>query len=201
MVLPESISEKLNKAGVTNMPYDVTIKGWMFEEELQIVENLAKEVPKNGVIVEVGSLFGRSAICWAMSADPTATVYCYDPFYTAIQDQEGNYLDSWQVFQENTSKFNNIVPVRGHCPQETQYVDSRLIDVFFIDALHKNPTDWDIIEHFLPYIKPGGIIAGHDYSYPPEILFPDVNDNVARLEEMNNNKAVLNYTLWYLRKL
>lgn len=182
------------------MPYDLNIRGWMFENELQVIELLARKVPEYGVIVEVGSFCGRSTTCWALSAPKTSSIYCYDCFYESLQDDLGEYCNTWEIFKKNTEKFTNVVPYRGFCPDETKYYDSRPIDVFFIDAVHKNPTDWNIIEHFLPFVKVGGIIAGHDYSHPPDMIFPDVNENVARLEEMYENKAHIDCTLWYLTK-
>ena len=41
------------------MAYNKDILGWMTEHELQIIEKLAQRVPNEGLIVEVGSMFGR----------------------------------------------------------------------------------------------------------------------------------------------
>ena len=185
------------------MPYNLDVKGYMYESELKVIEVLAKSAQENGVIVEVGSYCGRSTMAWVMSCDPSVTIYCFDPFYEHLQDDQGNLCNTWEEFQFNTKNFKNIIPVRGTVPDQIGYTDSRLIDIFFIDAAHKNPEDWNIIQHFLPFVKPGGIVAGHDYSpylneYP--INFPDVNLNVHRLEEMFNQKAKVTTTLWYLIK-
>ena len=115
------------------MPYNLEIDGWMNENELQNIERLARTVPANGVIVEIGSWKGRSAAAWAASADPSVTVYCFDPFY------------KWDEFVENTAQFTNIVPVKGMVPIECTYTDTRKIDICFIDAGHWNPDDWKII--------------------------------------------------------
>ena len=189
------------------MPYNLEIDGWMNENELQNIERLARTVPANGVIVEIGSWKGRSAAAWAASADPSVTVYCFDPFY------------KWDEFVENTAQFTNIVPVKGMVPIECTYTDTRKIDICFIDAGHWNPDDWKIIEHFLPFIAANGYIGGHDYT-PYSVAaargfegprhgldYPDVNTNVHRLEEMFNQKAVAGKTgtglynkCWWLKK-
>ena len=111
--------------------------------------------------------------------------------------------NTWQEFQTNTADFKNVTPVRGTVPDQIGYTDPRPIDIFFIDATHNNPGDWDIIQHFLPFVKSGGIVAGHDYSPYINIhgvSFPDVNLNVHRLEEIFNQKAKVTTTLWYLVK-
>jgi predicted O-methyltransferase YrrM len=173
------------------MAYDLNIEGWMSENELQVIEQLALIPQNNGVVAEVGSWMGRSAVCWAMTAHPSTTIYCFDPF---------NRLDK---FVENTSQFKNIIPVKGLVPSQAVYTDPRPIDVFFVDSDHKNPNEWEVIKHFLPFVRTDGIIAGHDYTVyrkntPP--TFPDVNLNVHRLEEMFNQKARIIDKLWYFRK-
>ena len=134
------------------MAYDLNIEGWMTEAELQVIEQLALIPQNNGVVAEVGSWMGRSAVCWAMTAHPSTTIYCFDPF---------NRLDK---FVENTSQFKNIIPVKGLVPSQAVYTDPRPIDVFFVDSDHKNPNEWEVIKHFLPFVRTDGIIAGHDYT-------------------------------------
>ena len=173
------------------MSYNLEIEGWMHKVELQAIEQLATCVPANGVIVEVGSWCGRSAVAWAASADPSVTVFCFDPFYR------------WDDFVKNTEQFSNIVPVKGIVPSESVYEDPRKIDIVFIDASHSNPNDWEIISHFLPFIKPGGYITGHDYTIyrnQQGIDYPDVNLNVHRLEELFDQKAKIIDSIWCLKK-
>jgi hypothetical protein len=120
-----------------------------------------------------------------------------------LTDHEGNPCNTWEEFQKNTAEFKNIITIRGLTPNDAKYADQRPIDIYFIDASHRNPDDWDIIEHFLPFIKSGGIVAGHDYTlYNTGCLmtFPDVNQNVHRLEEMFNQKAKITSRFWYLVK-
>ena len=173
------------------MSYNLEVDGWMHEEELQVIERLASYVSANGVIVEVGSWLGRSAVAWATSSKPSVTVYCFDPFHR------------WDEFVKNTEQFSNIIPVKGLVPSESVYEDPRKIDMFFIDASHSNPSDWEIISYFLPLVKPGGYIVGHDYTpyYIAKGLdYPDVNLNVHRLEEMFDQKARINNRLWWFKK-
>ena len=52
---------------------DITARGFMTLQELEQIANWAKEVPENGVIVEVGSYVGRSACAWAMAQSSSKT--------------------------------------------------------------------------------------------------------------------------------
>lgn len=61
-----------------------------------------------------------------------------------------------------------------------------MIDIFFLDAEHANPSDLLNIEYFLPLIKPGGLLCGHDYG---DARYPDIMINIKMLEERLNQKV------------
>lgn len=181
------------------MAYNKNILGWMQPIDLGHIELLSAQVPKNGIIVEVGSYMGRSSYCWASSADPTVTVYCIDIF-PEFEDLKHSIPDDvceelgipksgiynfFEAFKENTKDCKNIKMIRGNSPWGISY-DESLIDLFFLDAGHSNPNDWDNLEYFRTYVKPGGIIAGHDYYLEG---FPDVVENVHKLEQIYNTRA------------
>lgn len=185
------------------MPYNNTIMGWMPENDLKALEQLAKHVPSNGTIVEIGSYMGRSSVCWAMTA-PDTKIICIDVFYDyeipsivnipdEIAEQFCNpkYNHTYNIYREflkNTEQFKNIVPIIGTCPEVT-YNDGE-IDLLFLDATHTNPSDWDILTDLVPKIKVGGIVSGHDYGHQ----FPDVTQNVYRLEQILGKQRTLHFT-------
>jgi hypothetical protein len=69
--------------------------------------------------------------------------------------------DFYPQFQENTKDIPNIIPVPNLCPwfPYSRYVD-KPADIFFIDAAHKNPNDWEIIVFALKNLKSGGLLCG-----------------------------------------
>lgn len=150
--------------------YNLDIPGHMTEIELQEIERLAAQVPANGLIVEVGCLYGRSTYAWASSCDHSVKVLVIDTFY----DGEAQIKE----FNNNTLGMNNIEIICGYAPDQCAYPGYE-IDLLFIDASHDNPNDLAIIEYFLPFMKKGGILSGHDYHE----TFPDVITNVRMLEE------------------
>jgi predicted O-methyltransferase YrrM len=184
------------------------IMGWMLPDDLNALSHLAKMVPSGGIIVEVGSMFGKSAVSWATYSN-ASKIYCVDTFledYNVIHDipdeicEELNFPISGvthnilKIFTENTKSYSNIIPIRGYSPGNIVIPEEK-IDLFFLDASHTNPNDWENIQYFLPMIKVGGIISGHDYD---SILFPDVVENVARLKEMMKGDVSLykDSTVW-----
>lgn len=159
--------------------YDLNIDGFMEKSELIQIEKWAEEVPKNGVIVEVGSYKGRSSYAWAKSCDPSVTVYCFDKFDNG-QEQE---------FINNTKNIPNIIPFKATVPYRMNGWILQPIDIFFLDGAHKNPDDIGAINYFLPLIKKGGLICGHDY-YPNETTSPNINHNVKTLEKRLNQSVI-----------
>lgn len=160
--------------------YDLNIDGFTSEHDLMQIEKWASSVPKNGVIVELGSYKGRSSYAWAMSCDSSVTVYCLDIFMEHFIDE----------FIQNTKDIKNIKPIQCHIPLTYgKWVDQE-IDIFFLDGNHSNPDDIEAINHFLPLIKKGGVICGHDY-YPhrddPDAMV--IIDNIKILEERLNQKV------------
>lgn len=188
------------------MAYNNEILGYMHEHELNVLEQFAYTVPKGGKIVEVGSFLGRSSVCFALSA-PEATVYCVDEFsdkdwicHININSDGDNYIEAKcpifgqayntkKEFLKNTQHIPNIVQIQGYSPHQIIYENGE-IDLFFLDAGHQNPNDWDNICYWVPLVKSGGIICGHDYSHE----FPNVIQNVHRLETILGKQAKLHFS-------
>lgn len=185
------------------------VVGFMRDVELEVLSELALRVPKNGVIVELGSMFGRTAVNWATHADKSVTIICIDEFSDEEQfydvsfpedptrPKENQYYRTYELFLENTKSYENIKHFRGKCPYQIEYTGEP-IDLLFVDLGHVNPSDWDSIEYFSKWLTPNHILCGHDYIPEVPDLMPDVIENVKRLE-IKYNKPVVRYpetTLW-----
>jgi hypothetical protein len=70
------------------------------------------------------------------------------------------------------------------------------IDIFFLDAAHCNPSDIEYINYFTNFIKPGGMIIGHDYNTLGHS--PDIMANIKLLEERYNKPVTVSEgtSLW-----
>jgi predicted O-methyltransferase YrrM len=194
------------------MPYNKDVVGWMQIGDLDVLEQLASSVPENGTIVEVGSLFGRSSVCLAMSARKSVRIQCIDRFPSNCCNTHGHsdevcrehgwplhnvVYDAAEEFRKNTKDYPNIEMIIGTAPDRIpNYQPPENIDLLFIDADHTNPGDWANLCYFVPKVRVGGIIAGHDYNS----IFPDVVTNVARLETILETTATHGScsTLWYM---
>jgi len=150
------------------------------------MEAVAKLVPRDGVVVEVGSYLGRSSWAWAKSVDPSVTVYCCDPW-------DGYRGSSRELFASHTSDCPNIVALQGYSPQDFRDWD-RPIDLYFEDAVHRNPVLRENLDFWTGFLKPGGIVCGHDYLGK----FPDVVKEAHALGERLGCRLLHVESFWCL---
>ena len=177
---------------------NLSIPGQMSAEELQRLARLARTVPPNGCIVEIGSLFGLSSWTLAKNAHSTVTVYCIDPWVRQpwmlpIEESAGQTL-SFETFRTNTSGIRNIIPLRGYSPRDFAGWQ-RQIDLIFEDSVHTNPLLHQNLTFWTRFLRPGGIICGHDYCDE----FPDVKAEADRLAASLGERPEVRGTLWSLR--
>lgn len=179
--------------------YNKSIPGWLSEWDMIALTRLSSSRREGATIVEVGSMHGKSAYCMATSA-PWTNLFCYDLWpRTGILGPDGvTRGNNIELFRAYTSMCPNITPIQINSIDDIQWDTSKPIDLMFLDAAHTNPSDWEMIEYWLPKIAPGGIIAGHDY-YTEEIHkvvhYPDINENVLRLEKMLGHPVMLAHKL------
>lgn len=147
-----------------------TVTGLIGNIDMRIIGMLAKKVPSNGTIVEVGSFLGKSTVTWAENCDPSVTVYAIDTFtnfdvdISSLVNHDGSDIGSFEeVFKKNTKPYDNIIMVKGESPYDMNDWDKK-IDLVFLDASHtdeKNITDdlhfWD------KHLSENGILCGHDF--------------------------------------
>ena len=160
--------------------------------------------------VEIGSLHGRSSYEISKAINK-GVLYCidnwggYDSYCDRFSDSEIKKLNyppkgslcTLEFFLENTKDCKNIITIKGNSPNVVKNWDKQ-VDFVFLDAMHKNPSDWDNIEFWISKIKSGGLLSGHDY-FPKRNQWPDVHDNVIRLEKQLGKKVInpQNTSIWY----
>ena len=187
------------------------VPGLSNNKDLDIVYEWARTVPENGIIVELGSFFGRTAVAFAEGAYSSVKIYCIDYFDEWLSHfcendapggsfwEVGKVYNKEQEFLKNTKDYKNISPLKLKEGQIVYPYDKESIDILFVDALHKNPSDITNIMFFKKFVKRGGMICGHDYY--EDKRFPDVGMNISILEKMFNTTATLykGSSMWSIR--
>lgn len=145
---------------------------------------LAKRVPENGVIVEIGTYKGGSAICLAKGTK--ARVYAVDPHQRSKKFKAGpeNFpKNSLPYFNKNIKKFgvkDKISPIIKTSAQAAKKWD-KPINLLWLDGDH----DYEAVrKDFLlweKYLVTNGIIALHDTCRSKNIC-PITNTYIPKLE-------------------
>lgn len=169
------------------------IPGWMTEPELLW---LAQEASKHNTIVEVGSWLGRSTK--AVAVMTPGKVFAVD-FWEGGGDYgcyapELSKVGPFGVFK----KFHqNLLPeiMEGRCvPIVSKSLPASKLfkqaDMVFIDADHHYACVMNDILAWLPCVRSGGILCGHDYGP----LNPDV---IRAVDELLPHRIVApGTTIW-----
>ena len=154
------------------------IPGWMDRDEL---EWLATHAAQSSKIIEVGCWMGRST---RALADATAgTVWCVDS-WTGTQGSQiaktkrGTLIATNQmlkpgIFAAFVANLSDHIST-GHVqvlPARSMFSVQILrclapFDVVFLDGDHAYASIAREITDFRPLVRPGGILAGHDYGNP-----------------------------------
>lgn len=146
----------------------------------ELYDKIYNDLPDNGIFIELGTFLGKSASYFAQKikeGNKEVTFATIDNF-TAMPDSwigvakyqmEIQGLTQRQVLEQNLKdlKLNKYVGIIDNDTVEaSKEYPNGLIDAVFIDADHSYEAVKADIEAWLPKIKPGGIIAGHDIDFP-----------------------------------
>lgn len=148
-----------------------TPEGWFTYPELY--REFVQKLPNDSVFVEVGSWKGKSmAFLGVEVINSGKSVRCYavDTWEGSSEHTEDPWIKSnklFHLFVSNTNKVSSVViPIRLPSMEASKKFDSNSIDVVFIDACHDYGCVKEDIRAWLPKVKTGGIISGHDYYLP-----------------------------------
>lgn len=156
-----------------------SIPGWFNFEDLYMD---MVQTHKTGVFVEVGAWLGKSTAYMAqlLRDNPECMVDFYavdtwkgsagDPAFASELEKHGG--DVYGAFVENMEKCgvrDFVIPLRITSVEAAANFGDRSLDFVFIDAAHDYDSFSADLRAWLPKVKVGGMIAGHDHSHPPII--------------------------------
>lgn len=164
------------------IPRTMTLEG------LEYLGRLAQQVPENGLIVEVGPLFGSSTWVLAKNSHPSVKVISIDTWepqkwIDKVEEKfPGCVPFSKDAFLHYVSDCDNVEAIQGWSPQVMKDFDG-MIDLFFDDATHGDPGFSESLEFYVPKIRANGIVCGDDFAYG----WPDI---VKRVNELADSWGV-----------
>lgn len=140
-----------------------------FFDFADLYDQIAAEVRDGATLVEVGSFLGRSACYLGDSLKANgkkATLLCVDTWPALYSEGLHSTIEgTFDIFYANVRQaglLDTIVPIRTRSTHAAGFIRNDL-DFVFIDAAHDYENCKADIVAWLPKVRSGGTIAGHDF--------------------------------------
>ena len=172
------------------------IQGWFSFPNLY--KAFVEHFPKDSHFVEVGAWLGKSASFMAVEINNSKKDIKFDcvdtwggsedllnedgllKFDWTKHDENGKLLwkqdflmtpdELYEKFLENVKPVKHVInPIKMESIEASKLYKDASLDVVFIDGAHDFDNVQNDIKAWLPKVKVGGYIAGHDYSWDPEV--------------------------------
>lgn len=144
-----------------------TIDGWFLDCQTPLAYSLTANLPPNSTLIEIGSYKGKSTCCFLFS-NPTLKVEAIDIFTGSEEHQEIlKGKSTLEDFKKNLSSKNFLNRVNiniGKSEDLFNNFKNESIEALFIDGAHDYENVKKDIINYLPKLRRGGLIFGHDYS-------------------------------------
>lgn len=141
-----------------------------------VYSNMVKRFDSGSRFVEVGCWKGKSTSYMAVeiaNSGKNIDFFCVD-----------NWVDRevHEIFTSNMSNLTDYyIPIKCNSLDAANKFDDGSLDFVFLDASLNYAGVKNDIHSWIPKIKPGGILAGHDYYVDGVNWFPEVKDAVDEL--------------------
>jgi len=130
--------------------------------------DLIKELGDNSekTMIEIGSFVGESTVLFAQSFKKVIAV---DPFLEGYDPKDPtSYLfefkNVYETYLGRTSPYSNIQTITMTSDDAVNILNEDMFDFVYIDGLHTYDGVKTDITNYLPLVKEGGVIGGHDYT-------------------------------------
>jgi cephalosporin hydroxylase len=185
--------------------YDTIGENWFSYADFY--KTMVSLFPDGSHFVEVGSWKGRSAVCMMVeiiNSGKKIHFECVDEWkYVPTTEQPVSSQEEfdrvYEEFLHNISSVRDLVGtvgiIRLDSAMASALYENESVDFVFLDAAHHYENVLSDIESWLPKIKKGGIIAGHDYF---TICHPGVKKAVDEMFE-DRVKFIPKQNVWFLK--
>lgn len=138
--------------------------GYLDRSEVDFLMELARSLPDNPVVINIGAGHGTSGISF-MDARGDLTLYTID-----VNDYPNPY--GGLVNERNAFEICGFIgqarhhQIHGKSQDVGKSWTGGKVDMVFVDGDHSLPAITGDVENWLPHVKPGGIMVFHDYRTP-----------------------------------
>ena len=178
--------------------WEAGLRGWS-DDILPWIARVAPLLPKPALVVEVGSLEGRSLIFWGQTLR-----HLGHGAATRVTGVDMPYHEpgSTERLLANVARYRSTwgeVDVELDLRPSVEAAESyRSLDLVFVDADHAEASVRADIAAWLPRVRHGGVLAGHDYgsAYDGTEHWPGVKTAVDEL--LGPNSVRVEGSVWWV---
>jgi hypothetical protein len=154
------------------------------------------KINNGGSIVEIGSYKGQSTVYMAVeiaNSNKTIDFYAIDTWEGSAENIDEssphfniNINELYSTYLNNISSVSKYIRnIKSSSIEASKLFKKKSLDIVFIDACHEYSCVHQDISTWLPKVKSGGILAGHDYNHG----WPGVNAAVHEILGIQNIKT------------
>jgi len=114
-------------------------------------------------MVEIGSFAGVSSELFAIHV---RSIICIDPYSPYPEIDYDLILNAENQFLSMMNNYNNITKLKMNSKDAVNLFNDGSFDIIYIDAAHDYDNVKFDITSWMPKIKNGGYLSGHDFSLP-----------------------------------
>lgn len=148
-----------------------SIEGWFSFPRLY--RRAVRTVPDGGTLVEIGSWKGKSLVFLtveSINSGKRQRIVSIDPWIEEAQPQgtDERPEDAYEIYLRNIAPISERIEVMRATSLEANgnFADGS-VDFVFIDGSHAYEDVLADCRAWYPKVRPGGMIAGHDYHWKP----------------------------------
>jgi len=163
------------------------------------LNNLIKELGDNSnkTMIEIGSFVGESTVMFAQSF---GTVIAIDPFLEGYDEGDTtsyqfDFDNVYQTYLDRTTIYPNIKTIVDTSDNAVKELDGETYDFIYIDGIHTYEQVKKDIQNYLPLVKKGGVIGGHDYVNSGHLVgvYEAVNEMFGQPDKVFVDKSWIKY--------
>lgn len=150
-----------------------SVEGW-FNMEQEYLE-LLEQCPEGGIFVELGCFKGKSTsfiVTEIVNKGKAVKYYTVDSFEGHTDSNDNKEVEAYKGisdieidFDRNTKHLDGkFQKIKSLSHESANLFEDNSVDICFIDAGHSYEAVKKDIESWLPKMKKGGVISGHDYN-------------------------------------
>lgn len=138
----------------------------------KLYSEIVQRFPSGSKFAEVGVWKGKSAAYMCVeiaNSGKDIEFYCIDNWLGSVEHQGNEDLPRlFEIFTENMKPVENYyTAMRMNSLDAVKNFENESLDFVFIDASHEYEDVKNDIAAWIPKVKNGGILAGHDFHHSP----------------------------------